>query len=97
MIRRWRTTNCWVGRPFGPPIAFVLHTQAGGESGTVAQFLSSSAQFSAHYAVDLEGTIECFVDPEVYYATLAHECTHWTRHPTRLDRDFDRKRWTRMD
>lgn len=36
---------------------------------------------------------ECFEDPEAYYATLAHECTHWTRHPTRLDRDFGRKRW----
>lgn len=36
---------------------------------------------------------ECFKDPESYYATLAHECTHWTRHPTRLDRDFGRKRW----
>jgi antirestriction protein ArdC len=35
----------------------------------------------------------CFADPEAYYATLAHECTHWTRHPTRLDRDFGRKRW----
>ena len=20
-------------------------------------------------------------------------CTHWTRHPSRLDRDFGRKRW----
>ena len=36
---------------------------------------------------------ECFEDPEGYYATLAHECTHWTRHPTRLNRDFGRKRW----
>jgi antirestriction protein ArdC len=36
---------------------------------------------------------ECFEDAEAYYATLAHECTHWTRHPTRLDRDFGRKRW----
>lgn len=36
---------------------------------------------------------ECFRDPESYYATCAHECTHWTRHPTRLDRDFGRKRW----
>lgn len=36
---------------------------------------------------------ECFEDPEAYYATLAHECTHWTRHPSRLDRDFGRKRW----
>lgn len=36
---------------------------------------------------------ECFEDPHGYYATLAHECTHWTRHPARLDRDFGRKRW----
>lgn len=36
---------------------------------------------------------ECFADPQAYYATLAHECTHWTRHPARLDRDFGRKRW----
>jgi antirestriction protein ArdC len=26
-----------------------------------------------------------------YYATLAHELTHWTKHSTRLDRDFGRK------
>jgi len=36
---------------------------------------------------------ESFVDPQGYYATLAHECTHWTRHPSRLDRDLGRKRW----
>jgi antirestriction protein ArdC len=36
---------------------------------------------------------ECFEHPKAYYATLAHECTHWTRHPARLDRDFGRKRW----
>ena len=34
-----------------------------------------------------------FRDPESYYATLAHETTHWTRHPSRLDREFGRKRW----
>ena len=32
--------------------------------------------------------IESFSDAESYYATLAHEITHWTRHPDRLDRDF---------
>lgn len=37
--------------------------------------------------------IEAFRDAESYYATLAHEATHWTRHPSRLDRDFGRKRW----
>jgi len=36
---------------------------------------------------------EAFRDPESYYETLAHECTHWTRHGTRLDRDLGRKRW----
>jgi antirestriction protein ArdC len=36
---------------------------------------------------------ETFKDAESYYATLAHEVTHWTRHPTRLGRDFGRKRW----
>jgi antirestriction protein ArdC len=30
---------------------------------------------------------------ESYYATLAHELTHWTRHPSRLDRSFGRKRF----
>lgn len=34
---------------------------------------------------------EAFPDAEKYYATLAHELTHWTRHPSRLDRDFGRK------
>jgi antirestriction protein ArdC len=36
---------------------------------------------------------ECFRDPESYCATLAHELTHWTRHPSRLDRDLGRKKW----
>jgi antirestriction protein ArdC len=37
--------------------------------------------------------IETFRDAESYYATLAHETTHWTRHPSRLAREFGRKRW----
>lgn len=36
---------------------------------------------------------ECFNNAASYYATLAHETTHWTRHPSRLDRDFNRKKW----
>lgn len=36
---------------------------------------------------------ESFRDAESYYATLAHECTHWTRHTSRLEREFGRKRW----
>jgi antirestriction protein ArdC len=37
--------------------------------------------------------IEAFRDAESYYATQAHETVHWTRHPTRLERDFGRKRF----
>ena len=36
---------------------------------------------------------ETFRDAESHAATLAHELTHWTRHPTRLAREFGRKRW----
>ncbi len=31
--------------------------------------------------------------PRSHAATLAHELTHWTRHPSRLDRDLGRKKW----
>ena len=37
--------------------------------------------------------IDFFRDAESYYATLAHETTHWTRHEKRLNRDFGRKRF----
>jgi antirestriction protein ArdC len=51
----------------------------------------------AFYALDKDQItlppFEFFKDPESYYATLAHECTHWTRHPSRLNRDFGRKKW----
>ena len=36
---------------------------------------------------------EFFKDPESYYGTRLHETTHWTRHPTRLDRNLGRKKW----
>jgi N-acetyl-anhydromuramyl-L-alanine amidase AmpD len=63
LIRRAATPHCWTGRPYGPPIAFVLHTEAGGESGTVAEFLSSAAQFSSHYSARLDGSLDCYIDP----------------------------------
>jgi antirestriction protein ArdC len=51
----------------------------------------------AFYAISTDHVqmppFECFDDPEAYYATLAHECVHWTRHPSRLNREFGRKRW----
>ena len=37
--------------------------------------------------------IEAFPDAEEFYSTLAHEMTHWSKTPQRLNRDFGRKRW----
>lgn len=34
-----------------------------------------------------------FDNAAAYYGTLAHEITHWTRHPSRLNRDLGRKKW----
>ncbi len=36
---------------------------------------------------------EAFKDAESYEATKAHELTHWTKHPTRLDRELGGKRF----
>ena len=37
--------------------------------------------------------LETFDTAEDYYATLGHECTHWTRHKSRLDRSFGHERF----
>lgn len=34
-----------------------------------------------------------FSDTVGYYSTLAHEMTHWTKHPSRLDREFGRRKF----
>ncbi len=51
----------------------------------------------AFYRVDADFVqmpeFEDFHTGENYYSTLAHEMTHWTRHPLRLDRDMGRKAW----
>jgi len=36
---------------------------------------------------------EAFVSPESYVATHAHELIHWTKHKSRLDRDYGAVRW----
>lgn len=52
---------------------------------------------SAHYSVGSDHiqmpVFESFSSPETYYATLAHEMTHWTKHKSRLDRELGRKKW----
>ena len=52
---------------------------------------------NALYRVDADfiqmPDIQAFHNVEGYYATAAHEITHWTRHKSRLDRDLGRKRF----
>ena len=49
---------------------------------------------SAHYVPALDFVqmppFESFRDAGSYYGTLAHEMTHWTGHPTRVQRNFPR-------
>jgi antirestriction protein ArdC len=51
----------------------------------------------AYYAQELDYVqmpdFVAFKDAETYYATLAHEQTHATKHPARLARDLGRKSW----
>lgn len=51
----------------------------------------------AYYAISEDfirmPPFECFQDAESHAATLAHELTHWTRHASRLNREFGRKRF----
>ncbi|MBI1349167.1 DUF1738 domain-containing protein [bacterium] len=51
----------------------------------------------AFYAMDTDyirmPPFETFRDAESHAATLAHELTHWTRHGSRLNREFGKKRW----
>jgi antirestriction protein ArdC len=51
----------------------------------------------AFYAISTDHVqmppFEFFKDPESFYETQLHENVHWTRHPSRLNRDFGRKKW----
>ena len=37
--------------------------------------------------------LDGFEDKESYYGTLLHELIHWTRHKSRLDREFEQKKF----
>lgn len=51
----------------------------------------------AYYAIGSDHIqmppFETFRDAESHAATLGHELVHWTRHPSRLNRDLGRQRW----
>jgi antirestriction protein ArdC len=50
-----------------------------------------AAAYDQHFDFVTMPLFESFRDAESYYTTLAHEMTHWTGHPLRLDRNFPRQ------
>jgi antirestriction protein ArdC len=58
-------------------------------------FLKGHTVFNAEQIDGLPEVYYAKVQPllDGFYATLAHETTHWTKHPSRLQRDFGRRSW----
>jgi antirestriction protein ArdC len=67
--------------------AFIKHTAVEVRHG------GNRAFYSPTYDFIQMPPLEAFRDTEAYYNTKLHELTHATRHETRLNRDFGRKRW----
>lgn len=64
VIEVWTSPNHWDGRPYGDPIAVVIHTMAGTERGAESWLTNRVSQTSAHWGVNLEPTddVDAFVD-----------------------------------
>ncbi len=66
--------------------AFFTQTKADIQLGTEASYSQALDRIQMP-------PFESFATATDYYAILAHELTHWTKHPRRLDRDMGRKRY----
>ncbi len=81
-------------KPVTDPVQRIDRVEAFFEN-TSADIRTGGGQ--AYYAVGGDyiqmPPFEAFKSAESYYATLGHETTHWTRHPSRLDRSFGREKW----
>jgi antirestriction protein ArdC len=62
-------------------------------SGTAIEHGGNRAYYSQSSDAIQLPPFEAFQDKEIYYATALHELTHWTKHDTRLKRDFSRQRF----
>jgi antirestriction protein ArdC len=69
------------------------HGFAGPRGGAVIRHGGNRAYYAEGADLIQMPPFETFRDAESYAATLAHECIHWTKHETRLARDFGRKRF----
>lgn len=66
--------------------AFFSNTKAKVDTGVEARYFTLSDRIEMP-------PFECFDDATSYYATFGHEMIHWTRHSSRLNREFNQKRW----
>ncbi len=80
-------TGATIGERLESVDAFIKHTGATVRHGGDRAFY---AEGSDYIQIPL---VEAFKDSESYYATLAHETTHWTKHKDRLNREFGRVVW----
>lgn len=78
---------------FDPPARLEHAEHFFGATGAEIRHGGNQAYYTVTHDYVQMPPIEAFRDAESYYATLAHECCHWTRHSSRLERDFGRKRW----
>jgi antirestriction protein ArdC len=76
------------------PVERIAHAEAFFASTKAdIRYRGNSAYYSADGDYIQMPVIEAFRDAESFYATLAHESAHWTKHPARLNREFGRKTW----
>lgn len=73
--------------PIRQAIDFVGHTKA-----EVIDGGNRACYVQAHDQIRMP-RIETFQDAESHAATLTHELVHWTKNPSRLNRDTGRKKW----
>jgi antirestriction protein ArdC len=71
----------------GLPAHFVVNTKAEIRTGGNQAYYTQT-----HDYIQLPPLVS-FESAESYVSTMIHELTHWTKHPTRLDRDLGRKRF----
>lgn len=78
----------------GEPLERIAHADSFfHHTGAVIEEGGNIACYSVTRDVIRMPKIEAFRDAESHAAVLSHELAHWTRHPTRLDRDLGRKRY----
>lgn len=83
-----------ISEPVIDPVQWIGHAEAFfAASGADIRHGGNRAYYSGGSDHVQMPSFPMFHSPDAYYATLAHELTHWTKHQKRLDRDFGRKAW----